>query len=103
MLRCRFLVAIKDSDKLKNEYLKSDCFVMPSHHEGFLRVLNEAMIFKIPIITSDLPGICDEMINDVNCIKFPISNINSLTDSMSQVIESLSLRTKIKDGGIIYG
>lgn len=98
-LNIDFRGAIKDSEELKNEYLKSDCFVLPSHHEGFPRVLYESMIFKIPIITSDLPGICHEMIHDVNCIKYPIANIKSLTDSMSQVINSLSLRSRISEGG----
>ena len=94
-----FRGAIKDSEELKNEYLKSDCFVLPSHHEGFPRVLYESMIFKTPIITSDLPGICHEMIHNVNCIKYPVANIKSLTDSMSQVINNMSLRSRICEGG----
>lgn len=94
-----FKGAIKDSEKLRQEYLKSDCFVLSSHHEGFPRVLYEAMIFNIPIITSDLPGIRYEMIHNENCIKYPIADKKSLTAAMSQIIKDESLKHRIRNGG----
>jgi glycosyltransferase involved in cell wall biosynthesis len=42
-------------------YAAADAFVLPSHAEGFPRVLIEAMAWSLPIVTTDAGGVRDLM------------------------------------------
>jgi len=55
-----------------------DCFVMPSRWEGFGLILLEAMVFKIPIISSVTEG-NEEWISDYPILTFQNENIAELT------------------------
>jgi len=44
-------------DKLKDLYINSDLFILPSIKESFGMVLIEAMANNLPIIASDIPGV----------------------------------------------
>jgi len=48
---------INNKDKLSELYKLADIFVCPSLSEGFPRVLYEAMIHSVPIITTNVGGI----------------------------------------------
>lgn len=46
------------------KYIKdADCIILPSYHEGMSRVLMESLAMNKPIITTDIPG-CREMVID---------------------------------------
>jgi len=94
--------SIKEKEELKYIYINADCFILPSHHEGFPRVLYEAMIFHLPIITSDLPGIRYEMKDNINCLKYPIGDISILTDLMKKIVLQKKIRNKISNEGIKF-
>ena len=65
---------ISDSNRLKSMYNDADLFVFPSHHEGFPRVLYEAMASALPIFTTFVGGISGRMKNLDNCIEIPSKN-----------------------------
>lgn len=60
---------ITDKKDLGDIYKSSDLFIFPSHHEGFPRVIYEAMIFGVPIITTFVGSISSIMVNKENCYK----------------------------------
>jgi glycosyltransferase involved in cell wall biosynthesis len=62
---------------LKIEYENSDVFIFPSHSEGFPRVLYEAAMCKLPIVTSRLPGI-ESFFSSSEVIFFEPKNVSSL-------------------------
>ena len=45
---------------------QADCIVLPSYREGLPRVLLEAMAMEKPIITTDVPGCRDTVIDGIN-------------------------------------
>ncbi len=54
------------TDNVKSELLKADCVVLPSYREGTPRTLLEAMALAIPIVTTDVPGCRETVINEKN-------------------------------------
>src|SRR5690606_38454374 len=53
---------------------RADLFIFPSHHEGFPRVLYEAMASALPIFTTFVGGIPGRMVHLQNCIEIPVKN-----------------------------
>lgn len=98
----RRIGAIKDEKELKKEYDKANCFILSSHHEGFPRVLYEAMIFGVPIITTDLPGIIHEMKEYINCIKYPVGDTEKLASRMELILLDQNLQSKLSHGGMEF-
>lgn len=48
-----FFLGFQNQKKLRNHYKKADIFVLPSSKEPWGLVVNEAMCFELPIITSN--------------------------------------------------
>lgn len=65
---------VADKHKLKALYDSADVFLFPSHHEGFPRVLYEAMASALPIFTTFVGGISGRMTHLENCIEIPVKN-----------------------------
>ncbi|MED9145400.1 glycosyltransferase, partial [Escherichia coli] len=63
-------------------------FVLPSYREGVPRSTQEAMAIGLPIITTNVPGCRDTIINMVNGIMIPPFDIQSLADAMVFFIQN---------------
>ena len=61
-------------------------FVLPSYREGFPRSTQEAMSIGRSIITTDVPGCRDTVINGKNGILIPPGDVNSLVSAMEFLI-----------------
>lgn len=77
-----------------------DIFVFTSYSEGFPRVLYEAMILGIPIITSDLPTIMSVM--DNKCLSYKAGDVRDLSVKMELMINSTNLRMELSRKGQSY-
>lgn len=65
-------------------YLKGfDCFVLPSIQEAFGRVLIEAMLAKLPIITTNVNGIPEVMADHGTLV--PAGDVDALAFAMEQI------------------
>lgn len=67
-----------------------DCsiFVLPSYHEGLPRTVLEAMATGRPILTTDVPGCRETVINGENGWLVEKANIEQLVDRMTWFIEN---------------
>lgn len=72
-----------------NEYMR-DCFVfvLPSYHEGLPRTTLEAMASGKPIITTDVPGCRETVIDGLNGFLIPAKNSEVLARKMVWMIEN---------------
>ena len=52
------------TDDLDSLFTEADCVVLPSYREGMSTILLEAASLKIPIITSNVPGCIDIVLNE---------------------------------------
>lgn len=96
----RMLGMIKEKETLKKIYMKSDIFILPTYHEGFPRVLYEAMIMNIPIVTTFVGSIGYLMKDNVNCINIDPKSMKDIIDSVELLIKDESLRRKVGIGGM---
>jgi len=70
------------------EWIKqSHVFVLPSYREGFPRSTQEAMAIGRPVITTDVPGCRDTVIDGVNGFLVPKWNPQALAEKMIYFIE----------------
>lgn len=82
-------------DDLLIEYMKSDCFVMPSYREGFPNTVMEAGAMGIPSIVTDINGSREIIIHGENGLIVPSKDTDALYNSMKQMIEDTSAREKM--------
>lgn len=79
------------NNNLKNFYLKSQLYVLPSLYEGMPNTLIDAINYEIPIISSDVSGVADlivnpksyQIINKINKYNLASSIIKALEDYSS--------------------
>lgn len=64
------------------QYEKADVFVLPSHAEGFPNAILEALNYRLPIITTNVGGIADSVINDYNGYIFEPKDTDALYESI---------------------
>lgn len=77
-------------------YRGSAVFVFPSYYpEGFPRVLYEAMMFSLPIVTCDMPGIEGFLVDDVNCLLCPPSDPVRLAANIRRLLSDAALAQRL--------
>lgn len=86
---------ISNKNKLVEFYENANLFVFPSYHEGFPRVLYEAMSKQLPIVTTMVGGIPAVMKDKVNCVGIEAKSTTSLIEGVTTLIEDDTLRVKV--------
>ena len=93
-----FFLGFQNQKELRNHYKKADIFVLPSSKEPWGLVVNEAMCFQLPIITSD--KVCasyDLVKKGYNGYTF---KTNSVMDLQKYLIKLIFNKKKRKKMGI---
>lgn len=81
---------------------KSDVFVLPSKIEGNPRVLVEAMMCKIPIVATNVPGIRD-MVNHVETgFLVDRADPKELAHAIEHVLKNKELSTSMVDSAYVF-
>jgi len=76
-----------ETDDVRPFIKNCQVYVLPSYHEGLPRTVIEAMSIGRPIITTDVPGCRDTIIDNANGILVPAKNSNALAQAMIEMIE----------------
>ena len=82
-------------DALLVEYMKSDCFVMPSYREGFPNTVMEAGAMGLPSVVTDVNGSREIIIHGENGLIIPSKDSIALYEAMKQMVEDTSAREKM--------
>ena len=70
----------------------TDILVHPTYREGFSMVLQEAMAMALPIITTDVPGPSEVIVNKETGILVPAHSDKALYDEMKALMQDASRR-----------
>ena len=85
---------------LMAEYEAADFFVLPTHHEGFPRVLYEAMINAMVIVTTFVGGIPGLMKNGENCIEIPLKSPKVIADAIENLSRDAVQMQRLSESGL---
>jgi glycosyltransferase involved in cell wall biosynthesis len=94
-----FYGVARDPQTLADCYRWADVLVLPTHTEGFARVLWEAMVFGVPVLTTFVGGIPSVLTDDVNAIRLPLKDPAALADRIQHALEDADLRERIAAAG----
>lgn len=85
-------VGFKKPDELKEYYMAADVFVLPTREDIWGLVINEAMAFGLPIVTTNrcLAGV--ELVKDrENGFIVPVEDSKALSDSLNRILSDSEL------------
>lgn len=74
-----------------------DLFWNASHYEGQSNAILEAMQASVPVVVSDIPGNRDLIQHGVNGLRFPASDVGTLTKISTRLIQSPELRKQFSE------
>ena len=77
--------------ELEKYYQKADFLCLPTHSEGFPRVLYEAMAYGVPCITTMVGGIPSRMRDGVNCLAVKVGDAVSIAGAMERLLKEPGL------------
>lgn len=86
----------KYGDDLLREYVKADCFIMPSYREGFPNTVMEAGALGLPSIVTDINGSREIIVDGENGLIVPPRTVEPLFDAMERLIIDQEMREKMQ-------
>ncbi|HEX3356456.1 MAG TPA: glycosyltransferase family 4 protein, partial [Tepidisphaeraceae bacterium] len=72
-----------------------DLLVLPSEAEGFGLVLIEAMAARVPVVATEVAGICDVVKNEQTGLLVPVGNPEELAKGIRRVAEDEGMRLRL--------
>jgi len=81
-----------NSKDITSFYEKADALILPSHAEGFPNVILEALNYKLPVISTDVGGVAESVIDNSNGFLFEPKDKKRLYENIKKIGSSLALR-----------
>jgi glycosyltransferase involved in cell wall biosynthesis len=85
----------QNQSELPKYYKAADVLALPSSHETWGLVINEAMNFSLPIIASDSVGAVPDLVDDRNGRVVPTGDSAALAEAVETVLNSNKLRLEM--------
>lgn len=92
-----FLGLVSNRDELLRLYETSDVLVFPTYHEGFPRVLLEAMLKSCVVVTTFVGGIPSVMKAERNCLEIKVGCVSSIVDAIKRLSLNPSLEKELSE------
>jgi glycosyltransferase involved in cell wall biosynthesis len=81
-------------------YTAADVFVLSSKVESFPRVVLEAMTFGLPIITTPVFGVLEQVVEGENALFYPSGNIRFLAEQIERLVSDDALRLRMSNSSL---
>ncbi|HSJ88505.1 MAG TPA: glycosyltransferase family 4 protein [Anaerolineales bacterium] len=86
-------------DDMPAALAQADIFCLPSYREGVPNALLEAAACGLSIVTTDVPGCRDVVMNGVNGWLVPVRNAEALANALETLITNPELRRRMGNAG----
>lgn len=83
----KYVDYLGETKKPYNCIRESSVFVYPSYHEGLPKAVVEAMAVGRPVITTEVPGCKETVVDQKNGYLIPKQNVDALMETMIKFIE----------------
>lgn len=80
-------------------YKKTSIVCLPSYREGLPKCLLEASALGLPIVTTNVIGCRDAIINKKTGLLAKVKNVNSLVNKLSHLIKNKNIRSRYGKNG----
>ena len=90
---------ITNYDAILKTYRKADVFVLPTHSEGFPRVLYEAMSQSLPIVTTNIPSISAMLEHREHALLVPPGQPMAIVSAVLTITKDPVLRKRLINKG----
>lgn len=98
--RVTFHGQIHDAAALAAIYRDHDIFCLPTHHEGFPRVIYEAMLLGLPVVTTRVGQIDTVVRSGVNGLFAAVRDAADLADKIATLITDPDLANRLAAAGL---
>ena len=92
---CVQVVGPKYNEEKYNELMSADIFVLPSFNEAFPLVNLEAMQFSLPVLSTNVGGVSEAVINEETGFVVESRNVQQLADKLILLIKDKNLREQM--------
>lgn len=86
------------SNEINELLCYADIFLLPSEKESFGLVALEAMIHKVPVISSNAGGLSEVNINGVSGFLSKVGDIDNMAKNTIKILSNQSTKKKFQDG-----
>ena len=76
-----------------------DCIILPSYREGLPKSLLEAASCALPIVTYDVPGCREVVVDGINGFLVPLRDEYALLHAIKKLLDNTNLRDKFGQAG----
>ena len=73
----------------------ADAYVLSSNYEGWARVLLEAMLARLPIVTTDVGCVGEVLLGGQHGLVVPVDDVTALTDALLRLSTDVELQQHI--------
>jgi len=77
---------VTHTDDIRSHLAGADVVVLPSYREGLPRVMLEGLAMAKPLITTDVPGCRETVIDGLNGFLIEVKDVDSLVSAMQKMI-----------------
>lgn len=91
---------ISPTESVASFYAAVDIFVLSSKVESFPRVVLEAMAFGLPIITTPVFGVLEQVIEGENALFYPPGDSGLLAGKIEQLVTDDALRLRMAESSL---
>lgn len=95
----RVVGIIDNKSKLYSAYEAADLFVLPTHHEGFPRVLYEAMMKSNVILTTFVGGIPGVLRDEHSALRIPVGDPLGIANAIAAAVTDRRRMQALADAG----
>lgn len=92
------LVGQQSREQIAQRLSQTDIFVLPSRYEGLPYSILEAMAAGVPVIASDVGGVCEAVGDDAG-ILIPPGDMQALKDALVRLLNNPLLGKKMGEAG----